>query len=184
MPPADTPRLTFRSWREEDEPLALALWGDPKVTALIDARGALDAEAVRRKLRAEIDREREHGVQYWPIFLRDGGALAGCCGLRPYQPGVLELGFHLRPEHWGRGYATEAARAAIEHAFSRLGAAALFAGHHPRNDASRRTVLKLGFRYTGDEPYAATGLLHPSYRLERSEWADRPPSTSGPTSTT
>jgi RimJ/RimL family protein N-acetyltransferase len=165
--PADTARLTFRWWREDDEPLAMALWGDPRVTALIDARGALDAEAVRQKLRAEIDRAREHGVQYWPIFLRATSAHAGCCGLRPYRPGVLELGFHLRAEHWGHGYATEAARAAIHHAFAALGASALFAGHHPRNDASRAALGKLGFRYTGDELYAATGLLHPSYRLER-----------------
>lgn len=165
--PADTARLTFRWWRDDDEPLATALWGDSRVTALIDARGALDAEAVRQKLRAEIDRARRHGLQYWPIFLRSTAAHAGCCGLRPYQPGVLELGFHLRAEHWGQGYATEAARSAIEHAFARLGATSLFAGHHPRNDASRRALLKLGFRYTGDEPYAPTGLLHPSYRLDR-----------------
>lgn len=167
MRPADTTRLTFRSWSEADEPLAMALWGDPRVTALIDARGALDAEAVRRKLRAEIDRERRHGLQYWPIFLRSTLAHVGCCGLRPYQPDVPELGFHLLPEHWGQGYATEAARAVIDHAFTRLGAAALFAGHHPRNETSRRTLLKLGFRFTHDEPYPATGLRHPSYRLER-----------------
>lgn len=165
--PADTARLTFRWWREDDEPLAMALWGDPRVTALIDARGALDPEAVRRKLRAEIDRGREHGIQYWPIFLRATSAHAGCCGLRPYQPGVLELGFHLRPERWGQGLATEAARAAIHHAFATLGASTLFAGHHPRNDASRAALRKLGFRSVGDEPYPATGLLHPSYRLER-----------------
>jgi len=165
--PADTARLTFRWWRDDDEPLAMALWGDPRVTALIDARGALDPEAVRQKLRAEIDRAREHGIQYWPIFLRATSAHAGCCGLRPYQPGVLELGFHLRAEHWGQGLATEAARAAIHHAFATLGASALFAGHHPRNGASRAALHKLGFRPIGEERYAATGLLHPSYRLER-----------------
>ncbi|HEY8205914.1 MAG TPA: GNAT family N-acetyltransferase [Myxococcaceae bacterium] len=167
--PADTARLTFHWWRDEDEPLAMALWGDSRVTALIDARGTLDAEAVRQKLQAEIARGRQHGLQYWPVFLRSTAAHAGCCGLRPYptEPGVLELGFHLRAEHWGHGYATEAARSAIDHAFARLGAGALFAGHHPKNGASRKALLKLGFRYTGDERYAPTGLLHPSYRLDR-----------------
>lgn len=92
----------------------------------------------------------------------------GCCGLRPYrvEEGVYELGFHLRPEHWGQGYASEAARAAIGYAFDSLGARALFAGHHPRNTASSRLLAKLGFRYTHDEFYPPTGLEHPSYLLE------------------
>jgi ribosomal-protein-alanine N-acetyltransferase len=167
--PANTARLTFRSWRAEDEALALGLWGDPRVTALIDARGKLGADEVRRRLEVEIQRELEHGIQYWPIFLRDTGEHVGCCGLRPYDPArrILELGFHMRGDHWGKGLATEAARSVIAHAFSRLGVSALFAGHHPGNAASRRTLEKLGFHYTHDEPYAPTGLNHPSYLLTR-----------------
>jgi len=167
--PDDTARLVFRSWRADDEPLAQALWGDARVTALIDARGALDGDEVRRRLALEIENERVHGLQYWPLFLREGGAPVGCCGLKPRDPAraVLELGFHLRPECWGAGYATEAARSVVAHAFGRLGAAALFAGHHPRNAASRRTLEKLGFRHTHDELFPPTGLLHPSYWLAR-----------------
>jgi RimJ/RimL family protein N-acetyltransferase len=79
----------------------------------------------------------------------------------------LELGFHLRPEHWGKGLATEAARAAIAFAFDRLRSEELFAGHHPANAASARTLRKLGFRYSHDELYPPTGLRHPSYVLAR-----------------
>ncbi|HEV8321400.1 MAG TPA: GNAT family N-acetyltransferase [Myxococcota bacterium] len=167
--PADTVRLVFRSWRADDEPLARALWGDARVTALIDARGALDDAEMRRRLAVEIENERAHGFQYWPIFLREGGAHVGCCGLKPRDPArsVLELGFHLRPAHWGAGYATEAARAVVAHAFAHLGVSALFAGHHPRNAASRRTLEKLGFRRTHDELFPPTGLVHPAYWLSR-----------------
>ena len=55
---------------------------------------------------------------------------------------------------------------AIEYGFGRLGAKAIFAGHHPENVASRKVLLKLGFRYTGDEIFPETGILEPTYRLE------------------
>jgi [ribosomal protein S5]-alanine N-acetyltransferase len=159
--PAPTARLFFRRWTETDLPLALALWGDPRVTALIG--GPFDSQRVRHLLDAQLAAD----LQYWPVFLRAGSAFAGCCGLRPYPPRArtLELGFHFLPERWGQGLATEAARAAIDLAFTSLGAAELFAGHHPENAASARTLRKLGFRYTHDELYPPTGLRHPSYLL-------------------
>ncbi len=162
-------RLGFRRWRDDDLPLALALWGDPQVTRLIDARGKLSAEAVQEILDGNIAFEREHGIQYWPIFLLETGEHVGCCGLRPHDPDrrIHELGVHLRPAFWRRGLAEEACRAVIRFAFGRLSAASLFAGHNPENDASRRLLGKLGFRQTGDEYYAPTGLRHPSYLLER-----------------
>jgi RimJ/RimL family protein N-acetyltransferase len=162
-------RLVVRHWAEADLPLAEALWGDPAVTRWIG--GPLAAAAVRARLERELATQREFGVQYWPLFLRSGagqcGSHLGCCGLRPYRPeaGIYELGFHLRPEYWGHGYATEAARVVIAYAFDVLGAASLFAGHHPGNAASGRLLAKLGFRYTHAEFYAPTGLEHPSYTL-------------------
>ena len=63
------------------------------------------------------------------------------------------------------GLPPTAARAAIRHAFDVLGAEALFAGHNPRNESSRRLLEKLGFEHTHDEHYAPTGLQHPSYLL-------------------
>lgn len=162
-----TDRLGFRSWSERDLPLAIGLWGDAQVTRLIDARGQLSDEQVRERLLREIATEREHGVQYWPVFRLDDGEHVGCCGLRPYTaPGrVFEVGVHVRSAHWRHGYALEAAAAVIRHAFERLGASALFAGHNPQNEASRLLLERLGFQYTHDEYYPPTGLRHPSYLL-------------------
>lgn len=69
------------------------------MTRLIDARGRLSREQVRERLAGEIACEREHGVQYWPIFLLAGGGHVGCCGLRPLDlPGrIYELGVHIPP---------------------------------------------------------------------------------------
>ncbi|HWE23225.1 MAG TPA: GNAT family N-acetyltransferase [Myxococcales bacterium] len=165
-----TDRLGFRRWRDEDLSLAIGLWGDSEVTRFIDARGPLSVEAVQRMLDEQIAMQREHAIQYWPIFLLDSGEHVGCCGLRPHdlERRIPELGVHVRRVFWRRGFAEEAAAAVIRHAFDRLGAAALFAGHNPKNDASRDLLKKLGFRYSHDEYYAPTGLRHPSYVLERS----------------
>jgi hypothetical protein len=61
-----TGRLAARSWQIEDLPLAMELWGDPAVTALIDSRGKLTEAQVYEKLNAEIERERSSGV---PILM-------------------------------------------------------------------------------------------------------------------
>ena len=164
-----TARLGFRCWRPDDLDLARSLWEDPEVTGLIG--GPFTPEEVRRRLEQEIAGATASGIQYWPVFLLSNDDFAGCCGLRPYRPeeNIFEIGFHLRRSHWGNGYAGEAAQAVIEYAFSSLAAKALFAGHHPENEASKRLLEKLGFRYERDEHYAPTGLMHRSYLLKRGD---------------
>jgi RimJ/RimL family protein N-acetyltransferase len=158
-----SPRLGFRCWRADDLELAHGLWGDPEVTALIG--GPFSAEQVQQRLDREIATMREHGVQYWPIFLFEDGAHAGCCGLRPYGDPVYELGFHLRRAFWRRGLAEEAGRAVVRYAAEVLKVRSLFAGRHPENDASGRVLAKLGFERTGEEYYGPTKLLHHTYHL-------------------
>jgi len=160
-----TQRLGFAQWALDDFPLAMALWGDPKVTRLLG--GPFSEEEVRERLAREIDSMAHSGIQYWPIFWVADGDFVGCAGVRPYKPEarILELGFHLRPAYWGKGLAFEASQAIIELAFAELGAAALFAGHHPSNAASKRVLEKLGFRFTHEELYPPTGLMNPSYLL-------------------
>ena len=167
-----TKRVGFRIWKEEDVPLAIGLWGDVKVTQLIDARGKLSPVQVTERLLQEIDIEKRHGVQYWPIFLLESGRHVGCCGLRPYDQSknILEIGFHIRYRHWGQGYAFEAARAVMQYAFNTIKVSGLFAGHNPMNEVSRRLLGKLGFRYTHDAFYEPTGLNHPSYMLTAKDY--------------
>ena len=144
--------------------LADAIWGDPLVTKLTG--GPFAPDAVRQRLRNEIENWRAFGIQYWPLFRADDGVLVGSCGLRPrnMEARWAELGFQLSRPAWGQGFATEAAKAVIEwarqHHFE-----ALFAGHHPDNEASKRTLLRLGFTYTHDELYPPTGVEEPCYIL-------------------
>jgi [ribosomal protein S5]-alanine N-acetyltransferase len=160
-----TERLGFRNWTGADLPLALGLWCDPAVTGLIG--GPFSPAAVRSRLAQEISQFKEFGVQYWPVFLLEEGQHAGCAGLRPYriEQKIYELGIHLRPPFWGKGYGEEAARGLMDYAFDQLDVSALCAGHHPENAGSRRLLQKLGFTYQGDQFYIPTGLMHPTYLI-------------------
>jgi RimJ/RimL family protein N-acetyltransferase len=162
-----TERLGFSHWLPGDLPLAQGLWGNVEVTSLIG--GPFTPEQVEQRLQSEIASLTAHRVQYWPVFLLESDQHAGCAGLRPYRldQQVYELGFHFRPEYWGRGLAQEAGRAVIAFAFEQMGASALFAGHHPANSQSSRVLAKLGFQFTHEEFYPPTGLKHPSYLLTR-----------------
>ena len=160
-----TSRLGFRCWSAEDFEIAFELWSDPRVSSLFG--GPFSEEQVRRRLENEMSSVREQGIQYWPIFLLESGEHVGCCGLRPYKPGIPELGCHLRPAFWRMGLAEETGRAVIEYAWHPLGYEELFAGHHPANGASKRLLERIGFRYTGDEMYGPTQMMHPGYRLRK-----------------
>jgi RimJ/RimL family protein N-acetyltransferase len=162
-----TKRIGFRTWNVDNFELAKTLWGDFEVTKSFDGRGKFTDMRVRERLTHEISTQNEFGVQYWPIFNIETSDHIGACGLRPYENDIkiFEIGFHLCSNQWGKGYATEAALAVIEHAFKELKIDKLFAGYNPKNEASRHLLLKLGFEYTHDEYYEPTGLMHPSYLL-------------------
>ncbi len=164
-----TNRLFFRRWNEDDYPLAKELWGDLKVTKLFDRKGILSEKDVKEKLLSEIENDIKFGVQYWPIFNLESGEFIGACGLRTYniREGIYEIGFHICSKNWGEGYATEAVKGVVKYAFDHLKVKGLFAGHNPKNIASKILLIKLGFEYTHDEFYEPTKLMHPSYLLTK-----------------
>jgi [ribosomal protein S5]-alanine N-acetyltransferase len=168
-------RLGFSHWKEDDLSFATRLWGDPEVTRFLVSNGKMALEEVRGRLELEMVNYRVYGIQYWPIFLKSDDEFVGCCGFRPHgdDSHVLEMGVHLVKDQWGKGVATEACQAVIEYAFDHLQVKSLFAGHNPRNLSSARMIRGLGFIYVNDEFYPSTGLMHPSYRLEKKDCQQR-----------
>ncbi|QDY86260.1 GNAT family N-acetyltransferase [Paenibacillus polymyxa] len=163
-----TNRLGFSEWDLSDLDLAIELWGNPLVSRFINGNGQFSIEEIKNKLLKEIQNNLNFQVQYWPLFELERGGMIGCCGLRPYNNGtqMFELGFHLKNEYWGKGYAFEAASAVLEYARNNLKTEYIVAGHHPENAASAKLLGKLGFEYTHNEYYDATGLEHPTYKLK------------------
>jgi len=161
----ESKRLGFGFWREEDYSNALKLWGNAQVTRLIHAKGQMNPEEIRMRFDKERVFQSQYGVQYWPVFLKESNEFVGCCGLHPYEkePFTLEIGAHFLPHVWGTGLAFEASERVIAYCRHHRLAKHLFAGHHPKNQASAKVLSKLGFIYSHDEFYPPTGLMHPSY---------------------
>ncbi len=103
-----------------------------------------------------------------------GATLIGACGVDPRDDG-LEIGYWLGVPYWGCGYATEAVRALIDHAFGDLQCEALAAGARVSNPASRRVLEKCGFQWTGVR-LTRVRAIHSAapadrFRLDRGLWA-------------
>ena len=148
MPPIRTTRLTLRPWREADRPGFAALNADPLVAR--DLGGPLS----RRASDAKFDRYRaafeRHGFSRWAID-DPKGALIGYAGLMPsaddHPLGAhVEIGWRLVRSAWGNGYTSEAARAALEDGFVRLGFDQILAYTSADNGRSRAVMTRLGLR--------------------------------------
>lgn len=161
------PCLEFRWWREQDLPLATALWCDPEVMAYLG--GPRSPEEAKQRLHLEIQNAQRLGFQYWPIFERSSGEFAGCAGLKPYhdEPGVLEIGAHIMRRFWSYGFGEEAATAVVHFAFDELKVNGLAAGHHPANIHSKALLDKLGFKFSHPEIWGPLQMQHLFYRLLR-----------------
>ena len=101
--------------------------------------------------------------------------MLGCCGIGKLDGEHPEIGYWLGVPFWGKGYATEAARAVIDHAFGDLGYDVLVGGARVSNPASRRVLQKCGFEWTGVGLYRIRALASSApvdrFRLDRGLWA-------------
>lgn len=144
MRPDPTARLAFRDMADSDLDDMARLLGDPRVMRYYPRPKTRDEAG------AWIDWSRasysQHGHGLWVIETHDG-EFVGDCGLT-WQlvdgEQLLEVGYHLLPEHQGHGYAAEAARACVEFAFRRLGAEHVVAIINPDNAPSRRVAERIG----------------------------------------
>ncbi len=129
-----------------------------------------------------LDHWREHGFGQWVVELPGAASFIGVVGLSAvgYQAAftpAVEVAWRLARAHWGRGYATEAARAALDYGFGELGLAEIVAVTTPANLRSRRVMEKLGMTRAPqddfDHPRVPAGPLRRCvlYRLRRPEAA-------------
>jgi ribosomal-protein-alanine N-acetyltransferase len=138
----ETPRLHLRAIVASDWPAILAYMSDPAVTAWLP-QGVFDEQAARAFAVKHAGEEREAMA----VIEKASGQLIGHM---PYHawfgPKTYEIGWVFGRAHQGQGYATEAARALMAHAFGGLGAHRVIATCQPENAASWRVAEKLGLR--------------------------------------
>jgi RimJ/RimL family protein N-acetyltransferase len=145
----ETERLHLRRMDMSDLDELVALHGDPEVTRFIRP---LDRSAAIERLRRNEGEWLERGHGLLAILDRRDGAFLGRCGLKYWpQFGETELGWALRREAWGHGYATEAAHACLEWGFAKLDVPYLTAMIDPANTRSLRVAERLGMTPMRDD---------------------------------
>jgi len=141
----ETERLLLREFVAEDVDALAAVLSDPETMRYYPA--VLDRAGVVAWIERNRRRYADDGHGLWAMVLKSCGEVIGDCGLtRQTVDGVdeIEIGYHVRRDLWGRGYAPEAARACRDYGFSRLGAERLISLIRPENIPSRRVAEKNG----------------------------------------
>lgn len=183
MPELRTERLLLRAWRRSDRVPFAALNADPVVMEHFPS--TLTREESDVFVDRILDRWDRGRPSLWAVELPGAAEFLGYVGLLEpsfearFTP-CVEVGWRLSAPFWGRGYAPEAARAALDHGFGHLGLDEIVSFTVGANTRSRRVMDKLGMHHDPaddfDHPNLAEGdplRHHVLYRLSAAEWRDR-----------
>ena len=175
----ETERLRLRQWIESDREPFARLNADPRVMEFFPSildRAASDAMIDR--LQTKIA---DRGWGFWAVELKQDNQFIGFVGLQipradfPFSP-CVEIGWRLAFEYWGKGYATEAAEAALKVGFNRLELPEIVSFTAIENHRSRAVMERLGMNQaveTFEHPSLPVGhplREHYLYRLSRERW--------------
>jgi RimJ/RimL family protein N-acetyltransferase len=172
-----TARLLLRRWTAADHEPFAALNTDPRVIEFL-SQPLIRAESdtIIERIEKHFD---EHGFGYWAVEAPGVAAFIGTVGLAvprftAYFTPCVEVGWRLAADYWHRGYASEAAQAALDFGFNQLGLAEIVAFTVPANQRSRHVMQRLGMQHDAagdfDHPFLPTGhwlRRHMLYRKRR-----------------
>ena len=151
-----TPRLHLRAWRDEDLAPFAELNGDPRVMEFFPkVLDRAESDARVAGIRDHFDR---HGFGLWAVEVPGVAAFIGFVGLvvtrfEAHFTPCVEIGWRLARDHWGHGYATEAARAVLEFGFRNLGLDEIVSFTTTTNLRSRAVMERIGMTRSPDDDF-------------------------------
>ena len=169
IPQLETQRLTLRGLREEDLDAYADMCGDPEVMRYIGNGKPLSHRQSWRSMAMILGHWQLRGYGMWAVEERQSGELIGRIGCwQPEGWPGFEIGWMLRRTYWGRGLATEGAKAAMDYAFRELQRSHVISVISPENAASSRVAQKLGEKPEGTmEILAGEAVI---YGICREDW--------------
>jgi ribosomal-protein-alanine N-acetyltransferase len=168
MPVLQTQRLSLREFEPGDVDALAAILSDPETMRYYPV--SFDRIGVVDWIRRNRARYSNDGYGLWALILNSTGELIGDCGLvRQSVDGAdeIEIGYHVRRDLWGQGYASEAAQACRDYGFANLRVDHLISLIRPENLASRRVAEKNGMTIWKEVTRA--NLLHYVYAINRDQ---------------
>ena len=158
-----TERLVLRPVAADDHAALLAHWDAPDVRRFLFDGAMLSAAEITEAFEDSTRDFGRAGYGLWLVYEKDSAGLIGTAGLRPLDHLGLEIFYSLAPGSWGQGYATEAARAVLDHALGSLGLPEVLAEVDEGNTASIAVIERLGMT----EFEVVPGLLGPMARYRK-----------------
>ncbi len=165
IPTLTTDRLVLRAFREDDVPALTALHSDPEVMRYLRPDGTVEPKP--RQAWEYIALHMGHwllkGCGKWALVERATDTFVGRVGYfhPPYEWPGLELGWTIGREHWGKGYATESSRLALDWGAEKFGRSTIISAIIRGNDRSVRVAERLGGRHARDEVlHGAPALIY------------------------
>jgi [ribosomal protein S5]-alanine N-acetyltransferase len=149
----ETSRLLMRPFVLDDAPALFRILGDPQVMRFSVGGPHQSPAATARWIEGVIRHQDKYGFSMSAVLSRDHSELIGKCGLAVLHDGRTEIGYRMRRDRWGVGYATEAARAWLDRGFRALGLTQIVAMIEEANDPSIRVARKIGMRVAGPEVF-------------------------------
>ena len=171
----ETSRLRLRQFTMDDLDDLARLFADPDVVRYLGKDGKpVEREETEQALASMIRHWERHGCGRWAVINQADGRLIGSAGLRLYE-GVPELVYLLDKDYWGRGLATEIARACLRFGFEELNQDLIIAFVRPLNRASHRVLAKVGMSRKGETvcfgiDVVEYAIAKPDYRPEGSDY--------------
>lgn len=162
----ETARLQLRKFTLDDVAALEAVLGDPVAMQWYPA--PLNREGVRSWIEGNLRRYQNDGHGLWAMVLKSSGEVIGDCGCVMQEVEnrrEVEVGYHVRRDLWGNGYATEAARACMDYAFQEIGTRRVISMIRPENHNSLRVAEKNGL--TCEKVVFWRGYDHCIYAKER-----------------
>ena len=160
----ETERLTLRLWQVEDTPLLAQINQDPQVMEFFPSLQTFEeTEAFVERVSLQF---KSKGYTLYAVEIKARGIFIGFVGLNAvgftshFTP-ATEIAWRLAQKFWGMGYATEAAKAVLDHAFNDLSLDEIVSITVPKNTRSRRVMEKIGFVYDPSEDF-----LHPNVDVD------------------
>ena len=167
MPSIETDRLLLRMIRADDLDNLASLLSDPDVVKYVGDGKPTGREEATRALESIIKHWETHGFGRWAVVDKSTGEFIGFGGLRSLF-GTPEVVYHLAKVHWGKGYATELARAVLRFGFEERGFDRIVAITKPQNAASIHVMDKLGLRFERNARYYEIDVVQ--YEITREEF--------------
>jgi ribosomal-protein-alanine N-acetyltransferase len=161
IPEIETDRLRLRAFTPDDLDELYMVFGDAEVMKYISGGIPRTLEATRAGLLRTIEGWGNRGFGLWAVAEKDSGRVIGYCGLIFLDNTTeIEVAYGLAKSSWGKGFATEAARASLRYGFEELKLERIVAVVNHGNVPSQRVLEKLGMKYTRDAHHYDADLMY------------------------